>query len=462
MDALILSRIQFGFTIGFHILFPTLTIGLAMFLVFLEGLWLKTGNEQYRRLYRLWVKIFALAFGMGVVSGIVLSYEFGTNFAEFSRATAPVLGPLLAIEVLTAFFVEAGFIGIMLFGWERVGNRLHFVATVLVALGTLNSAFWILAANSWMHTPAGFEMVDGQFHPADWWAVIFNPSMPYRLAHMVTASFLTVSFVVAGVSAYHLLRGIATDAARKGLSLAMWMALVLAPAQIFIGDLHGLNVLEHQPIKVAAMEGNWETRAGAPLLLFAWPDEVAQANDIEIGIPHLASLILTHDWNGTVPGLTEVPPEDQPPVAIVFFAFRIMVGLGFIMLGLAVWGAVARWRGRFYRSRWLQRCLVAAIPAGFIATVMGWITAEVGRQPYTVYGLLRTADSLSPVAAGAVAWSLATFVVVYALVFAAFLFFVHRVVRNGPEPAPDKRQDAPEAMRGARPVSAVVSPAEGD
>ena len=457
-DAVLLARIQFAFTVGFHILFPTLTIGLALFLVGLEAAWLKTNRAVYLHLYRFWVKIFALTFGMGVVSGIVLSYQFGTNFSRFSEITGPVMGPLLSVEVLTAFFVEAGFLGVMLFGWNKVGPRLHFLATVLVGVGTLNSAFWILAANSWMHTPAGVVFDGQQFVVTDWWAVVFNPSFPYRLVHMVLASWLTTAFVVAGVSAWYLLRGEHAEVARKGLSAGLIAAALLAPTQIFMGDQHGLQVKRDQPMKVAAMEGLWETTRGAPLLLFALPDQEAEENRLEIAIPNLASLILTHEWDGEVKGLKEVAPEDRPHVAIVFWSLRLMVGLGLFFLAVAAFGLVARWRGTLYENRWLHRACVAAIPMGFIATVSGWITAEVGRQPYTVHGLLRTADSVSPVPAASVATSLTIFVLVYGLLFATYLYFVHSVVRKGPDydaPLPER---TPKAMQGARP--ATVLPAE--
>jgi cytochrome d ubiquinol oxidase subunit I len=457
LDALLLSRIQFGFTLAFHILFPTLTIGLAWFLATIEALWLKTHDPVYVRLYRFWVKIFALGFGMGVVSGVVMSYQFGTNFGRFSEITGPVMGPLLSYEVLTAFFVEAGFIGVMLFGWDKVGPRLHFLATVLVALGTLNSSFWILAANSWMHTPQGASLVDGRFVVDDWWQVVFNPSFPYRLCHMLLASFLSTSFVVSGVSAWYLLKGSHREIARRGLSLGLLAAAIVAPLQIFAGDQHGLEVREHQPMKVAAMEGLWQTTKGAPLLLFAWPDQETQSNRFEIGIPHGASLILTHEFDGEVKGLNEVPRADQPPVLPVFWAFRIMVGLGFLMLAIAAWGLWLRRGGRMYENRWLQRACVTAIPAGFIATVAGWVTAEVGRQPFTVYGLLRTADSVSPITTSQVATSLIVFVTVYGALFAAFLYYVSRVIARGPdyeEPLPEH----PKAMRGAHP--GTVIPAE--
>jgi cytochrome d ubiquinol oxidase subunit I len=460
LDATILARIQFGFTIAFHILFPTLTIGLGVFLVGVEALWLKTKNPAWFRLYRLWSKIFALGFGMGVVSGIVLSYQFGTNFSRFSEITGPVLGPLLSYEVLTAFFVEAGFIGVMLFGWKKVGPKLHFLATCLVALGTLNSAFWILAANSWMQTPQGAALVDGRFVPEDWWAIVFNPSFPYRLAHMVLASFLTVSFVVAGTSAWYLLRRRHEAIARRGFSLAMGAAAVLAPLQIFAGDLHGLQVRETQPIKLAAMEAHWTTGRGVPFVVFAVPDEKNERNRFEISIPYAGSLILTHRLDGEVKGLKEAKPQDRPPVFVVFITFRVMLAIGFFLFAVAMLGLWMRWRKRLYGSRLLLRFAVACIPLGFVAVIAGWMTAEVGRQPWTVYGLLRTADSVSPVPAGAVAASLALFVVVYLFLGGAFLYFVDRVLKKGPDEA-EMPPDVPQAMHGARPALVAHGTKEG-
>ena len=449
LDALLLSRIQFGFTVGFHILFPTLTIGLAWLLVFVEARWHATGRPVWIKLYLFWVKVFALTFGMGVVSGLVLSYEFGTNFSRFSEIAGPVMGPLLSVEVLTAFFVEAGFLGVMLFGWNKVGPRLHFLATVLVALGTTNSAFWILSANSWMHTPAGVEWIDGRIVPLDWWAVVFNPSFPYRLAHMLLASLVTSSLVV---SAYSLLRRRDLAFARQGLRLGASVLVVSAIAQVVAGDLHGLNVREHQPVKVAAMEGLWETRRGAPLVLFGWPDQSAETNRYSVEIPKLASLILTHDPDGEVQGLDAVPPEDRPPVVLVFWAFRIMVGLGFgfVLLGaLAAWHA---WRGNAERRPWLLRSLVFAGPLGFVATISGWIVAESGRQPWVVHGMLRTRDAASAIDAGAVMTSLALFVIVYGILFVGYLSFVLRLVRRGPQPVTLRY---PQAMRGARAAEIV-------
>jgi cytochrome d ubiquinol oxidase subunit I len=454
LDATTLARIQFGFTIAFHILFPTLTIGLGVFLVAVEALWLKTKKPVYFRLYRLWSKIFALGFGMGVVSGVVLSYQFGTNFSRFSEIAGPVLGPLLSYEVMTAFFVEAGFIGVMLFGWKKVGPKLHFLATCFVALGTLNSAFWIIAANSWMQTPQGAALVGGRFVPEDWWAIVFNPSFPYRLAHMVLASFLTTSFVVAGTSAWYLLKRRHEEIARRGFSLALGAAAVLAPLQIFVGDLHGLQVRATQPVKLAAMEALWETGKRIPFIVFAIPDEKGERNRFEIAIPYVGSLILTHELDGEVKGLKEAKPADRPPVFIVFFTFRTMLAVGFFLLAVAMLGLWMRWRGRLYTNRFLQRLAVACVPLGFIGVIAGWMTAEIGRQPFTVYGLLRTADSVSPVPASAVATSLVLFVIVYVFLFGAFLFFVDRIVKKGPDET-ELPPHVPEAMHGARPALVV-------
>ena len=434
IDTVLLSRLQFAFTIAFHILFPTLTIGLACFLALVEGLWLKTKDTRWRDLYRFWVRIFALSFGMGVVSGIPMSFQFGTNFSPFARATGNVLGPLLGYEVLTAFFLEASFLGIMLFGWKKVGPVLHYGATLMVAFGTTLSAFWILSANSWMQTPQGHILgADGIFQVASWWDVIFNPSFPYRLAHMVLATLLTMSFVVAAVSAWQVLKDRHGDTAHKALKLAITAAAILAPLQLLAGDQHGLNTLEHQPVKVAAMEGNWAAGPRVPLLLFALPDQAAETNHLEIGIPGAASLILRHDLDGVVPGLKDVPPQDRPPVAIVFYAFRIMVGIGVLMIAVAWLGVILR--KRLTTARPYLWALVAMGPAGFAATLAGWTVTEVGRQPWTVYGLMRTSDSVSPqLQSPEVLTSLMLFAIVYNMVLAAFLYFAARAVRIGPAP----------------------------
>ena len=458
LDPLIMARLQFAVTVSFHILFPSLTIGLAGYLAFMEWRWLATKNDVYLKLYKFWVKIFALTFGMGVVSGIVLSYQFGTNWAEFSRIGGPVLGPVIAYEVLTAFFLEAGFLGVMLFGWDKVGNRLHFLATCLVAFGTALSAFWILAANSWMQTPAGAEIVDGIFIPQDWLEIIFNPSAPFRIVHMITASFLTAALVIAGISAIYLLQKRHEEVAKAGFSMAVWALMVLAPAQIVIGDFHGINTLEHQPIKLAAIEGNWETQSCAPMVIFGIPDEDEQRNLLEVSVPCVASLYLTHSWDGVVPGLKEAPLSEQPPVGVVFWSFRVMVGLGLIFLAAAVWGVFARMRGTLFEARNLQRLHALLIPAGFIAILGGWFTTEVGRQPYIIYGHLTVADAISPVVSGnAILVTLALFLLVYGAIFGAYLYYMVRMVQKGPEEL-EAIQPKPEAIQGARP--GLVVPAE--
>jgi cytochrome d ubiquinol oxidase subunit I len=445
-DALMLSRIQFAFTIAFHIIFPAFTIGLASWLAALEFNWLRTGNPLYRNLFRFWVKVFAVSFGLGVVSGIVMSYQFGTNWSRFSEFTGNVLGPIIAYEVFTAFFLEAAFLGIMLFGWERVGDRLHFFATCMVALGTLLSAFWILSANSWMQTPDGFAIENGKAVPGDWFKIVFNPSFPLRYAHMVLGCYLTTAFAVAGMSAWMLLRHPhdAPEAklagSRRSLSMALWFATIFVPVQILIGDLHGLGVLKYQPTKLAAIEGNWDRMANMPLRLFAIPDEVAETNHYEIGIPKIGSWVLTHAFDGVVPGLKEVPPDERPPVWPVFFSFRIMVGIGFAMLGIGLWSLYLRWKGTLFTNRTFLTAAMIMTPSGFGAVLFGWFTAEIGRQPYVVYGHLRTADAVSPVAVEAVTASLLTFFVVYAFVFGFGSYYLAKLLRRGP--------DAVEEIRG--------------
>ena len=456
-DALLLARWQFAFTISFHIIFPAFTIGLASYLAVLEGLWLYTGRSVFLAVFNYWKKIFAISFGMGVVSGIVMSYQFGTNWSVFSDKTGPILGPLMGYEVLTAFFLEAGFLGVMLFGMDRVGRGLHFFATLMVAAGTLLSAFWILAANSWMQTPAGYAINPaGQFVPTDWWAIIFNPSFPYRLVHMVLAAYLTTAFVVGAAGAFHLLRGRANEGARLMFSMAMWMAAIVAPIQLVAGDQHGLNTLQHQPAKIAAMEGHWETRAGQPLILFGWPDMAAETTRYAVEIPKLGSLILTHSWDGEVKGLKAWPPGDRPNAAIVFWSFRLMVGIGALMILVGLWSLWLRWRGRLADSPLLLRTAVLMGPSGFVAVLAGWVTTEVGRQPYTVYGLLRTAQSVSPVDAWAVGASLIAFVVVYFLVFGAGTFYILRLMRRPPEPSePDIERGVPSRAAGLTPAPAM-------
>lgn len=433
LDGVLLSRIQFGLTLAFHIIFPTLTIGLGAFLVIIEALWLKTREELYFFIYRFWVKIFGVSFGMGVVSGIVLSFEFGTNFSVFSAATGNVLGPLLGYEVMTAFFLEASFLGIMLFAWHRVGTRLHFIATCMVALGTMISAFWILAANSWMQTPDGFQVQNGVFHVTDWTQAVFNPSFPYRLSHMLLASFLSTTLLVSGVAAWYLLKGTHAWVGRRCFSLALGFAAVLAPAQILVGDLHGLQVERDQPVKVAAMEAAWHTQRSVPFLVFALPDQAKAINHLELGVPYGASLILKHDPHGEIRGLDQVPPADRPYVAAVFFAFRTMVYLGGLFLLVAAIGLWLRWKGRLYERPWFLRLCVGVAPLGFAATIAGWVVAEMGRQPWVVYGLLRTADAASPVSAHAVLGSLSLFVAVYAVLLVAFVYYFLKVVRGGPQ-----------------------------
>jgi cytochrome d ubiquinol oxidase subunit I len=433
--ALMLARWQFAFTVSFHFIFPALTIGLASYLAVLEALWLRSGKPLYLDLFKYWLKIFAVTFAMGVVSGIVMSYQFGTNWSVFSDRAAGVIGPLMAYEVLTAFFLEAGFLGVMLFGMNKVGKRLHFFATLMVALGTFFSAFWILSANSWMQTPAGHIVApDGRFLPGpSWTAIIFNPSFPYRLAHTVLAAYLTTAFVVGAVGAWHLLKDRANQHARTMFSMAMWMAALVTPVQVFVGDQHGLNTFEYQPVKVMALEGHYESHAdGAPLYLFGIPNDREQRLDYAIGIPKLGSLLLEHDANAPLAGLDTVPDDEQPPAAIIFWSFRIMVGLGFLMLGLGLWSLIARWRGRLYDSPTLHRAALVMGPSGFIAVIAGWVTTEVGRQPYTVYGLLRTAESASPLAAPAVAASLLAFVLVYFAVFGIGVWYLLKLMSAVP------------------------------
>ncbi len=456
LDAILLARIQFAFTIAFHILFPAFTIGLASYLFVLNALWLRTGDRVYLTLFDHWKTIFAITFAMGVVSGIVMSYQFGTNWSVFADKAGPVIGPLMGYEVLTAFFLEAGFLGVMLFGLKRVGRGLHLFATGMVAIGTLGSAFWILAANSWMHTPAGHSTnAAGQFVPVNWFDIIFNPSFPYRLAHMVLAAYLTTAFAVGAAGAFHLLRDNRDVAARTMFSMAMWMAALVTPVQIFAGDLHGLNTLKHQPAKVAAMEGHYETHRGAPLVLFGVPDDDAETMRYSIAIPKLGSLILTRDPDAEIRGLKEWPRADRPPVAPVFYAFRIMVGLGVLMLIVGAWSLLRRWRGRLFDDRALLRMALWMGPSGFIAILAGWMVTEVGRQPYTVYGLLRTADSASPIAAPAIAASLAAFVVVYFAIFGAGAYYVLRLMAKRPGGAPSVEERGPIRAAGITPAPSI-------
>ncbi|MFT4926450.1 MAG: cytochrome d ubiquinol oxidase subunit I [Phenylobacterium sp.] len=428
METEILARIQFAFTLSYHIIFPTLTIGLACYIAVMEGLWLRSKKPLYYQQVQFWLKPFAVTFGMGVVTGVVLSYEFGANFSRFSEITGPVIGPLMAYEVMTAFFLEAGFLGIMLFGRNRVNEKVYFAATATVAVGTLLSSFWIIAANSWMQTPAGTEWVDGHFQVISWWDTIFNPSFPYRLSHMVMASFVTTGFVIAGVSAAVLLRKPQSGIARMGLKQAVVALMLLTPLQAVIGDLHGLNVKQHQPVKVAAMEGIWENEVGAGFRILAWPDQQARQNSWEITIPKLASFILTHDFNGEVKGLNNVPADEIPNVVVVFYSFRVMLGLGVLMMITAFVAGYQLFKGKLYDKPWLLKWLKVMIPSGFIATLAGWYVAEVGRQPWVVYGLLRTSDVYTPVNAEQVMLSLSLFVVIYSALFAAYLYFIRKII----------------------------------
>lgn len=459
-DALTLARMQFAFTVSFHIIFPSFSIGLASYLALLNGMHLFTGKTVYLTLFNYWKKIFAVAFGMGVVSGIVMSYEFGTNWSVFADKVGPVIGPLMGYEVMSAFFLEAGFLGVMLFGRERVGPRLHFFATLMVAAGTAMSAFWILSVNSWMQTPAGFGYNDvGQFIVKDWLEVIFNPSLPYRLVHMVLAAYLTTALVVGSVGAYHLLKGknsessattpsLSIEAVRKMFSMAMWMIAIVAPLQMLAGDQHGLNTFKYQPRKIAAIEGHYETVSRAPLILFGIPDAKEQKMNYVVEIPVLGSLILTHTVGGTIQGMKEWPPADQPPMGIVFFAFRGMVGLGMLMLGLGLWSLWLRYKGRLYQTPLMHRAAVCMGPSGFIAVLCGWVVTEVGRQPFTVYNLLKTVDSVSPIDAAAVSATLIAFIVVYFTLFGAGVFYILRLMSHPPSTdQPSLTKDAP--MRAA-------------
>ncbi|WP_413739953.1 cytochrome ubiquinol oxidase subunit I [Sodalis sp. RH14] len=467
MHAFILARIQFAFTVSFHIIFPAITIGLASFLAVLEALWLKTRRESYRDLYHFWLKIFAINFGMGVVSGLVMAYQFGTNWSGFSAFAGSITGPLLTYEVLTAFFLEAGFLGVMLFGWDRVGPGLHFFSTCMVMLGTIMSTFWILASNSWMHTPQGFEIVNGQVVPVDWLAVIFNPSFPYRLLHMTIAAFLASAFFVGASGAWHLLRGNNSAPVRIMFSMAMWMALCVAPIQAFVGDAHGLNTLEHQPAKIAAIEGHWENTAGraTPLIVFGLPDMRAEKTRFALEIPYLGSLILTHSLDKPIPALKDFPPDERPNSTIIFWSFRIMVGLGLLMITVGVAGLYLRWRGTLFHSRPFHQFVLYMGPSGLLAIIAGWFTTEIGRQPWVVYGLLRTRDAVSAHGALHMSISLLAFIVVYFAVFGTGIIYMLRLIRQGPQSSSGRH--APEGGPGqkrtpARPLSAADNGAAGD
>ena len=433
LDPIVLARIQFAFTISFHIVFPAFSIGLASFLAVLEWRWLKTHDNHYKDTYRFLIKIFAVVFGMGVVSGVVMSYQFGTNWSVFSDKVSNVIGPLLGYEVLTAFFLEASFLGIMLFGWDRVSPKMHFASTCIVAVGTLISAFWILAANSWMQTPQGFQIAeDGRLFPLNWLEIIFNPSFPYRLMHMITAAYLTTACVVGGIGAYYLWNQRHVPQAKIMFGMAILMTALASPIQLFFGDMHGLNTLKYQPAKVAAMEGIWNNEQGAGLRIFAIPDQINQTNHYELKIPYLTSLILTHDYHGEVKGLKSFKKENIPPVAPVFWAFRTMVGLGFFMIFLSYVSVIQYLRKRLFHSKIIQGLWMLAMPSGFIAILAGWFVTEIGRQPYTVYGVIRTSESVSPAILGQqVAWSLLAFVVMYTFVFGAGSYYILKLIHKG-------------------------------
>ena len=435
MDTVLLSRVQFAVTTLFHILFPTLTIGLSVFLVVVEFLWLRTKEELYYRMYRFWVKFFAVNFSVGVVTGIVLEFEFGTNFSRFSQAASNVIAPLMAFEVMTAFFLESGFLGIMLFGWNRVSRHMHFLATSLVAVGTILSSFWIIAANSWMQTPAGYRLIDGKFMVTDFHAAIFNPSTVVRMLHMSTAALETTAFVVAGVSAYFLLKGGTSVLFRRSLTIALIMAALFAPLQMIIGDLSGRMVFRHQPAKLAATEAHWETNrdGGAPFVVLAFPDVKEEKNTFEISLPNGLSLLATHSLHGRVSGLKEFAREDRPSVPLLFLAFRIMIGIGTLLVLVMVWGFLLWRKGRLFEHRPFLWTLLIIHPLGFLAVETGWITTEAGRQPWLVYGLMRTAEGLSPIPPGNVIWSLSLFLIIFASIGLIYLFYILNMIKRGPD-----------------------------
>jgi cytochrome d ubiquinol oxidase subunit I len=433
LDPLLISRLQFAFTIIWHIIFPAFTIGLSAYIATLCVMWMRTGKEHYRNLARLWTKIFAAAFAMGVVSGLVLTYQFGTNWSRYSAVLGNVVAPMIGYEVEVAFFLEATFLGVMLFGWDRMPPWLHTLSAIAVAIGTLLSAFWILSANSWMQTPAGYEMRGGVAYPLDWLDIVFNPSFPCRLAHMVTAAYLTATFVILAVGARYVLAGKHLEHGHTMLRMAVGFGAIVAPLQLVIGDQHGLNTLAHQPLKIAAIEAHWDGSGPGELVLFAWPDESAEVNRFAVTIPHGASLLLTHSWDGSFPGLKSVPPSDRPPVAPPFFAFRTMVGIGVVMIIAAWTGALLWWRGSLFKARWYLWPAQHASWLGFVAVICGWIVTETGRQPWVAHGVLRTADAVSPIAAGSVATTLVLFVLVYGVVGSLGLYYINRLIVRGPE-----------------------------
>lgn len=453
LDPLFLSRLQFAFVVSFHAIFPVFTIGLASYIAVLESIAFRTANPHWERLAAFWIKVFAVVFGMGVVSGLVMAFQFGTNWSNFAYAASNFLGPILAYEVVTAFFLEAAFLGVLLFGRHKVPPGLHLLAAYMVAIGTFISSFWILSANSWMQTPTGFELRDGMVHVTSWFDAIFNPSFPYRFAHMALASFLTGGFVVAGVSALFVLRGHAIESAQRALKMTLVLLAFIAPLQLFIGDMHGLNTLEHQPTKVAAMEGVWHTEKGAPLLLFALPDQAHETNHAEIGIPKVASIILKHDPEGVIKGLTEVAPDKRPPVFMVFWSFRVMVGIGMLMILVGLVGAWLVLRGKLLQSRAFLRVLTFMIPAPFIAVLAGWFVTEIGRQPYLIYGVMTAAQALTPSLQGWMALvTLIGYAAVYAVVFTAGIHYLRKVINHGITEVPAHGADA---GRPKRPLSAA-------
>jgi cytochrome bd ubiquinol oxidase subunit I len=430
-----LSRLQFAWVVGWHILLPAFTVGLASFIAFLEGAYALTKRHVFLHLSQFWLKIFAISFAMGVVTGIVMPFQFGTNWSRLSDAAGNIISPLLAYEGLTAFFLEATFLGVLLFGRKLVPPSMHFVAAVLVAVGTLSSSFWILATNSWMQTPSGYQIIDGRFFPKDWFEIVFSPSFPFRLAHTVSAFYVTTAFVVLGVGAYTSRRGQFVPEGRMMLRLALWFLAIFVPLQIVLGDMHGLNTLAHQPAKLAAMEGLWDGGNGVPASIIGWPDQTAERNIGEIAIPHVGSLYLTHSWDGAVKGLKDFPPDQRPPVAIVYFAFRIMVGVALLMLATVVTGFILMARGQLDQTQWYLRLCQITACLGFIAVIAGWTTTEVGRQPWTVYGLMRTADSVSPSLTGPnVLLSLLLYIAVYLVIYPVGLTLMLRLVWRGPVP----------------------------
>jgi cytochrome d ubiquinol oxidase subunit I len=460
LDPVILARLQFAFTVSFHIIFPTISIGLALFLAIVEGLWLKTGDLVYRQIYRFWLNIFAMSFGIGVVTGVVMSFEFGLTFAKFAQLAGPVIGPLIGYEALTAFFLEAGFLGIMLFGETRVGPKLHFFATCMVALGTTISAAWIMSANSWMQTPDGVAWDHGRLIVTDWWKVIVNPSWPVRLPHMLLAAYLTAAFLVSGVSAWYLLRGREIGFARRTLSLGMGAACILIAVQVFVGDHVGTTMVKYQPAKLQAAEGWWDvtTPSPTPYLWIIVPDQAGQRNRFQIGLPYFGSIWLTRSLTGTIGGLRNTPLDQQPNMLLVFYSFKLMLALGMTMFAFAVISLWLRWHGRLYSARWFLRALVVMAPSGVVATLGGWYTAEIGRQPFVINGMLRSADAVSPVPPGTLLVTLIALVSVYAVFLLAFLVFTVRIIRRGPMGLPAHALPSGSLKRGLRPEIAGVQP----